>query len=235
MTTTPPSSATQAPAPAAPQVLHLDRAQDDADPVVGLRRRLTTALALAAPPLLVLGNALMPALPRDPAQAVAAVPAVADRYLAAALMYALASLLHVPFVLALWRVGTRRGAWLRFGGGAVLVLAMVLNALSLVLWGYLLWGSARAGLPDELQVRLGAALDGSAATLPVSFLAVPLAVLGMLALAAGLLRSRVVPHWAVGLWVVGVLASASVGAGPLALVGLVGAAGGAVLVLSTRR
>jgi hypothetical protein len=213
------------------ETLDVSGARDDGpDPSANLRQALTTGLALAAPVLLVASNALLPDLPRDTPEMIAAFPDIADRYLTAALMYSLASLLYVPFVLALWRTGTARGAWLRFGGGAVLMVGMLSNALSLSTWGYLLWGSARTGLDPAAQERLLTLLDGSAAALPISFLAIPLAVLGMLTLAAGVLRARAVPAWAPWLWIVGTTLTAGVGAGPLALLGLVGAAGSAVCI-----
>lgn len=237
MTTSPsrPTARTAAARPSPATNPPLDGRDLGSDPTIRLRHALTTALALSAPSLLVIGNALLPELPRDPAAAVAALPAVADRYLAAAMVYALASLFYVPFVLALWRIRTARGAGLRFAGGVTLVVGMVSSALSLTTWGYLLWGSESSGLASDQLVRLMSLLDTSAAALPISFTATTVAVLGMLVLAVGVLRSGVVPTWAVLLWVVGTVLTALAGAGPLALTGLVGAAGSAVCVWTSRR
>lgn len=44
------------------------------------------------------------------------------------LLYALASLLLVPLVIALWRIDVRRGGVLRFIGGVLLMIGAVGNA-----------------------------------------------------------------------------------------------------------
>ena len=77
---------------------------EDVDPTRDVRRRLTLAAAVVAPVGFVLSNVLLPHLPTKTAQVVPKLPAVIDRLLTAHLLYALASLLFVPFVVAVWRL-----------------------------------------------------------------------------------------------------------------------------------
>ena len=209
--------------------------QEDDDRFRRARRFILAALAAAAAPLLVLSNALLPPLPQEPAQMLAALPPLADRWLGVTLLYAVASLLHLPLVVALWNIRTRRGSLLRLIGGCLVIVAMVSNALSLSTWGYLLWGVSTAGLDSGTVVRMLTLMDASMLTLPVSWLAIPVAVLGLFVLSAGVLRSRIVPAWAPWMLITGTVISAAVGAGPLALLGLIGAAGAVGMVRGALR
>ncbi|PPK94637.1 hypothetical protein CLV92_107140 [Kineococcus xinjiangensis] len=213
---------------------HLVR-EEDGDRFRGARRAALAVLAAAAVPLVVLSNALLPPLPEEPALALAALPPLADRWLAVTLLYAVASLLYLPFVVVLWGLRARRGSLLRLVGGCLVVVATVSNALSLSTWGYLLWGTSAAGLERGAVLRVLAVMDGSAMTLPISWLAIPVAVLGLLLLTAGVARSRAVPAWAPWTFVIGTVVSAAVGAGPMALLGVVGAAGAVGMVRAAAR
>lgn len=212
----------------------------DADEQVGeasndttrdLRRGLTTVLGAAAAPLLVLSNVLLPTLPNKAADVVVKAPPVVGQLIAAHLVYIVASLLFIPFTLALWRIPGRRGSVLRLVGGSLTIIGMLSNALGEATDGYLLWGVVRAHVDPAAQVRLLDLLDKSNVALPVSFLAIPVAVLGALLLTAGVLRAKVVPAWAPWTLIVGAVISAGAGVGVSALLGVVFAVGGAATVL----
>lgn len=212
---------------------------DVADPTVLVRRRAAVVLGAVASPLLVAANAWLPSLGESAKEAVTTLQAdlgTADRFLAAQLVYALASLLFIPFVVVLWRNTAARGRVLRLVGGALLIVAMLSNALSLTLMGYLLWLGARGGADLDSLVRMLTFSESSSATLPVSFIAIPAAVLGLLVLAAGVLQSRSLPRFAPWLMIVGTVVFAAAGPGVMALLLGVPFAVGAttVVVLSDR-
>ncbi|MBO1755692.1 hypothetical protein [Allobranchiibius sp. CTAmp26] len=126
----------------------------DSDPTRALRAATTTVLAVAAPVLFTLSNVALPDLGGSTANVVAHIPAVADRLLAVHLVYALASLLLVLLAVALWRIDTRRGAVLRYVGGALLIVGGISNALGEVVDGYLAWGMHHATVDSAAQVRV---------------------------------------------------------------------------------
>lgn len=215
---------------------YLDRTEADDDPTRFLRRRAMVWAAVAAPALFIAGSALTPSLPSKTEQVVPKLPPVADRLLAAHLVVTVASLLFLPFAMALWRVPARRGAVLRLTGGLLLVVGMISNALGETTDAYTAWAGVRVGLDPAAQIRLLDKLDSSAAGLPISFLAVPVSILGLILLAVGVLRARVVPLWAPVLLLVGLALSGVVPDGPLGgILGLGFVAGGAATVLLVDR
>lgn len=190
------------------------------DRATAVRSRMTLALAVAAGPLLVVANALIPELGRDAAGAVATLgadPAVAQRFLWSQLLYATASLFFLPLTLLVWRTQVRRGSVLRLTGGLLVVVGMVSNALSLTVWAYLLRMGTGSGVEDGALVDMLAFGEGGLEQLPISYLAIPVAVLGIVLLGIGLLRAAVVPAWAPVLLVVGGVAAGAGGAGVRAL------------------
>ena len=210
-----------------------------ADPTARVRRRTAVVLGAVAGPLLVAANAWIPSLGESAREAVTTLEAdssTADRFLVAQLAYALASLLFIPLVLVVWRDTAARGRVLRLIGGTLIVIAMVANALSLTLWGYLMWLGARGGADEDSLVRMMTFSDSSAATLPVSFIAIPIAVLGLLVLGAGVLRSGSLPRWAPWLLIVGtvIFAAAQPGVAGL-LLGVPFAVGATMVVVLSNR
>jgi hypothetical protein len=145
-------------------------------------------------------------------------------------VYALASLLLVPFVLALWRVSTRRGSVLRLIGGQLLIAGAVGNGLGEGVLAYSAWGMHGAGVPAAAQIRYFDLLDSSNAALPIGFVAIPVLSLGLLLLVLGVLLARVVPVWLPVAVIIGAAASGFVGTGPVAAVGLLWALSGAATV-----
>lgn len=213
-----------------PSITHLEL-----DPTSRLRAVTTTVLAVAAPVLFTVSNVWLPSLTGSTARVVAHVPAVANRLLASHLLYALASLLMIALAVALWRIDVRRGSVLRLVGGVLLIVGGVSNALGEVTDGYLAWGMHRGAVEAAAQVRTLDILDKSSAGLPISFLAIPLLVFGLLLLLAGVLRARVVPAWLPILTVVAALVSGAGGVGPGALLGLGWSAGCAAIVVLVAR
>jgi hypothetical protein len=200
---------------------YLDLPEPDGDPTRRLRRRATVWAAVAAPALFIAGSSLSPKLPSKVAEVVPKLPPIADRLLAAHLLVSLASLLFLPFTVALWRIPARRGAALRFAGGLLLMIGMVSNALGETTDAYAAWDGVRSSVDPATQVRLLEKLDSSAAGLPISFLAIPVALLGLVLLTVGVLRSRLVPIWAPIVLLVGLALSGVVSAGPVgAILGL---------------
>ena len=208
----------------------------DADPTRRARRAATTWLAAAGAVLFTLSNVAKPELTGSTADVVAHIPAVADRLLAAQLLDALASLLLILLAVALWQIDVRCGAVLRLIGGVLLVVGAVTNALGEVVDGYVAWSLHYGAVDGAAQVRVLNLLDGSVATLPISYLAIPVLSIGLIILMVGVLLARVVPWWLPALTIVGGVAAGFVGSGAPALVGLVWSiAAAAVVVLAARR
>ena len=216
-------------------VLEPDELRQDLDPTRAWRFGLTTVLAAAAPVLFTLSNVVMPVLHGSNASVVAHIPPVAGRLLATKLSYALSSLLLVFLAVAIWRVSERRGAILRFGGGVLLIVGAVSNALGEVVYGYSAWAMHHAGIAQAGQVRVFSLLDNSAAALPVSFLAIPVMSIGLVLAMVGVLRAGTVPWWLPALVIVGGIASGFAGDGMLSLVGLIWSVAVAVIVVQIAR
>ena len=216
-------------------VLEPDAIRPDGDPTRPWRFGVMTAVAAAAPLLFTLSNVFLPPLHGSNASVVAHIPAVANRLLAAKLVYALGSLLLIALAVAIWRIDTRRGAVLRFSGGVLLIIGAVSNALGEVVDGYFAWGMHHAAIPAVGQVRLFDLLDHSSAALPVSFWAIPVMSLGLVLAMVGLLQARVLPWWLPTAVIVGGLISSFFGSGAAALIGLIWSVAAAGLVILLAR
>ncbi len=208
---------------------------DTDDAAVALRTRLTTALALLAAPLLVLSNVLLPSLPGDARQVVDTIAPITERLLAVQLLYAVASVCFVPFVVAVWRLRARRGSIPRLVGGGVVILGMTANGWSEAVKGYLTWAMAGAGVEPAAQARTLSELDALPESLPISWWVIPFTVAGLVVLAIGIARARVVPLWAPLALVAGTVAMSVSGTGPRSLVGLVMVAGATGCIVRSDR
>lgn len=178
---------------------------------------LAIATVVLAPLGIVLGNALHPVVAgSEPADLLRAVSEDPGRWIFAKLVYAAGSLLLVPAMAAV--LSLRRGG-LVLVGATLAGLGAACNALSQALLGYTVYTSASLGLPDGPTEQLVRGFDELGLVgLPVSFASIPVLVVGLLVLAIGVLRSGTAPRSVGALLVVGVLASAAVQAGPIALV-----------------
>lgn len=198
--------------------------------------RLVLALAVAGPVLLLAGGVAGPDLGGSNAQVLARVPQVAGQLLTAHLLNTAGSFAYVATVLVTMRVRARAGSVLRLIGGIVAIVGFLSNALGEVLDGYTAWAGAAAHIPGAVQARLFDVLDASPAALPVSWLAIPVLVVGGIVLWVGVLRAhRVVPLWAPITAIVGAALSAAAGSGVLALLGVVGVVGAVATALLADR
>ena len=176
---------------------------------------------LAAPVLLFVGYALHPDLPEDTASALADVAEGRGRYLGAKLLVAIGALGLAPLVAAVARrvVTSGRGGGLAVAGAALTIVGTVFNAFSLFSFGYLLWFATASGVSPEAGVAfVDASEEEGLATLPVSFLSVPVFAAGLLLVAAALWRCGRVPRWVPVLLVVGNVLASAIGVGPLMLI-----------------
>lgn len=201
-----------------------------------VRRRFAVVLGVAAPVLLLIGTALTPRLSGSNAAVLAHLPQVADQLLAAHLLNTAASFAYLATVLVTWRIPDRAGSVLRLIGGAIVIVGFLSDAAGEVLDGYAAWAGAKAGVPAAVQARMFDYLDAAPAALPVSWLAIPVAMVGGLLLWIGVLRAhRSVPMWAPIVAILGTLVTAVLPTGPLALLGIVGTAGSVAVTLYAAR
>lgn len=234
----PTASAPASPGPTASGPTVLDPAEVVARPLASdvVRHRLALGLAMAGPILLLAGTVASPDLGGTNAQVLASVPPVAGQLLIAHLLNTAGSLAYVVTVLVTLSIPVRAGSVLRLIGGVIAIGGFISNALGEVLDGYAAWAGAVAHVPPAVEARLFDVLDAAPAALPVSWLAIPVAVLGGIVLWIGALRAhRVVPLWAPVAAIVGAVISALVPIGPLALLGIVGAVGAMATALLADR
>jgi hypothetical protein len=192
---------------------------------------LAAAVMVAAPALIVAGNGLHPVVDGQSASAlldvVAAGPA---RWLIAKLTYAAGSLL---LIVALASVVRLRPGGVVLVGSVLAGIGTGCNALSQALFGYTAYAAVRVPVDRSAAAALLDGFDGlGPAALPVSFVSVPVMVLGLLVVGVGLLVTRAVPRVTAVVLLVGVVAGALVQAGPLSL--LAGAPLVAAFVLLAR-
>lgn len=176
---------------------------------------------LAAPVLLFVGYALHPDLPEDTASALADVGDGRGQYLAAKLLVAVGALGLAPLVAAVARrvIASGRGRGLAIAGAALTIVGTAFNAFSQFAFGYLLWFATASDVSREAgEAVVSASEEEGLATLPVSFLSVPVFAVGLLLVAAALWRSGRVPRWVPILLVVGNVLASAIGVGPLMLI-----------------
>jgi hypothetical protein len=198
-------------------------------------RSAVRLLLLAGPVLLFSGYALHPDLPEEAAAAVSEVADARGTTLAAKLLVAVGALIMVPLVLQVRRhTAPGRGRSMVTAGAALVTVGMASNALSQATYGYLLWWVTDADVSRAAGVQVAeVATTETAATLPVSFLAVPVFAIGLLLLATGLWRARSVPGWAPVVLAVGTVAAAALPVGwPMLVVGVPITAAFAAILLS---
>ncbi len=180
------------------------------------------SLALLTGPVLVfLGYALHPDLPEDTASVLADVAGGRGRFLGAKLLVTLGALGLVPLIAVIARrvVTSGRGGGLAVAGAALTIVGTTLNALSQFTFGYLLWFATAPGVSPEAGIAVvDASEEEGLATLPVSFLSVPVFAVGLLLVAAALWRCGRVPRWVPVLLVVGNVLASAIAVGPLMLV-----------------
>lgn len=179
-------------------------------------RRALVALPLAlAPAMQTASAAVHPHLHGEILDVVAADPAAWQRMHLIAALAAMGYLVGLPALAALPR---RRGSLLVTVGAVVAVLGSLCLAIGFVAEAHMLPLLAQSGLEREAALAL---TDAEEASLPFQLIGagLPLAGIGQLLLAVGLIRSRVVAWWKPALVVAGLLTSLPVPVGnPLAAV-----------------
>lgn len=176
---------------------------------------------LAAPALLFVGYALHPDLPEDTASALADVADGRGQLLGAKLLVALGALGLAPLIALVARrvIASGRGAGLAVAGAGLTIVGTTFNALSQATFGYLLWFATATGVSREAGLAVvRASEEEGLATLPISFLSVPVFAVGLLLVAAALWRCGQVPRWVPVMLVVGNVLASAIGVGPLMLV-----------------
>lgn len=180
--------------------------------------RTALAVGLAAAPLFLVGQALLPSLPMDLPSAYAAMAEDRERVLAARLVTGLGAFLFLPAVLALARLVPRdaRGRRTLLTGAALAAVGTSFNGLSQVAQGYGTHAATAPGVdPTSGQVVVGA-LGTGLSGLPIGYWSVPVFAVGLLVVAVALLLSRRVGAvWPSVLLVGLLLAFATAGTGPL--------------------
>jgi hypothetical protein len=170
-------------------------------------RRVLLALAVAAAPLLQLAGMLPhPALPEDPAQALAVVAEDAGEWFWIHVVAASSAALSIVAMLTLAGLVRRRGAGLATTGAVLAVLGGAALAIAFGAEAQLWSLAADPSLDRAAMVEL-VALEHDSPGLALLMAGFPLAGIGSLLVMAGLLRSGTVPRWQPGLVVVGLLAS----------------------------
>jgi hypothetical protein len=179
-------------------------------------------LLLAGPALLFAGYALHPDLPEEAADIVREVVDVRNTFLIARLLVVVGALIMIPLVLYVRRTLTPdRGRAVMTVGAGLVTIGMASNAVSQATYGYLLWWLTEPDISEAAGIQVAeVATAESFATLPVSFLSVPLFALGLLLVAAGLWRARSAPIWVPVVLAVATVAGGAIGVGwPMLVVG----------------
>jgi hypothetical protein len=173
-------------------------------PVSRRRRRLAASSLIAAPLVLLAGELLYPPFQRDPAQQLALVAANLDRWYLAHLLSLIGFALLVPGLLGLTQlVGQRRAALADLGGALALLGVLALTGL-LSLDGFGVWQMAQQAADRAEMAALLDRIFTSPGVVPLVVVALAFPV-GLLVLALGLYRAKVVPAWTAGLVAVGVV------------------------------
>jgi len=174
--------------------------------------------AVAGALLFYVGQALLPSMPDDLDRAYAAMVEHRDRLMAARLATSAGAFLFVPAALGLARLIPQRGRGSRLllAGAALFGIATFSNALSQAVAGYATWDATATGFDPTSGRTIVDTIESGIVALPLGFWSIPAFALGLLLMAAALIRSRWVPVWQPVLLAFGtVLAGALAGVGPL--------------------
>lgn len=175
------------------------------------------AAMVAAPLLIVIGNALHPVVAANSVDALLdTVAASPGRWILAKVLYAFGSLLLIPALGSVVRISPRPAVLI----GAVLAgIGTGCNVMSQALTGYTAYSVIDLGIDRGAGAALLTGYDKlGAAGLPVSYAGVPVLLLGMIVVGVALIVNRDVPRTAAILLLVGTVAAGLAQAGPLALI-----------------
>lgn len=187
-----------------------------AGPAPARTRRLPTAVGIAGVLLFVIGQALFPALDRDPDLAFAQMLAARDQLIAARLCTVAGAFALLATVRPLGSLAPGRGRTVMVVGLTMYAAGTFLNGLSQAVNGYAAWATTAPGIDHAAAMPALLEIDAGVVGLPVAYWSIPLFGLGVLTVGVALLIAGSTPRWMPLLLLVGaVLAFATAGLGPI--------------------
>lgn len=165
---------------------------------IGCMKTFETRMAglslIAAPALLLAGNAIDPSASDDAAARLPEISAHPARYVAAGYLMVLAAWAFVPGLIALWRMF--RGPRLTLGQvGAALLLIGTMTTIAFFGFGVYEYEAATSGLDPGQMARLADNAEAAAIAIPLLVVFLVGVVIGSLVVAWSLWRQRVVAGW----------------------------------------
>lgn len=183
---------------------------------VAMSARVLGVGAVAAPVLFLVGQALLPELPDDVAQAFDAIAAQRGRVLASGLLTSVGAFLFVaavPVLAALVAPG-RRGAGVLRIGLALFGIGAFFDAVGEAVQTYAIDAATHPGVSRDAGLTVVQHLGTGVAGWLIGFWSIPVLAVGLVVAAVGLLRASWRPIWLPILLIVGVvLAMAFAGQG----------------------
>jgi hypothetical protein len=161
-------------------------------------RDLTRTLAgwslIVAPALLLLWNAIDPAVSDHAAKRLTQIADTGPRYIAAGYLSFVGALAFVPGLLGLWRLF--RGPRLTLGQvGAGLMLIGIVTTIAFFGFGISEYEAAQSGHDPTQMAKLADSVESSGVVIPLFIVFVVGSVVGTLIVAWSLWRRRIVPRW----------------------------------------
>lgn len=183
-----------------------------------VRGRCAVGSAVVGSVLFLAGQALLPQTPDGVAKAFPVIVAHRDRFMAAHLLTAAGGFLLVLVMavfLGLAAAGRPGGRIVRVGA-ALFGVGTFFNALDYVAEGYAAYAATSPRVDDAAGLAVLREFGTGAVGVPLGFWSIPALAIGLIVVAAGLLRGHVVPAWQPILLIVGVLlAMVFAGRGPI--------------------
>lgn len=169
-----------------------------------LRKTITGVCLIAAPLLLLIGEAIHPDDKSNAADELALVADNLGRWYAAHLVELIAFALMIPAVLGLAHLIHERKPGLAYTGGGLSLIGIVAVAAVIGADGFAGYFVAEAGAGSPTAVAVFDSLMESGRMIPV-YIATLLVGIGLIVTAVGLYRSQVVAPWSAGAIALGAL------------------------------
>lgn len=187
------------------------------------RKMVAAFCMVAAPALLLLGMVIHPERATDEAAQLAIAADNLDAWYAAHIIALAAIVLAVPAVLGLMHMLREREVALGHIGGGLAVLGLMALTALVTIDGLVVWQMATAGASPVMVALYQSFTDTAGILIPVFVLSLGFAV-GMVALAVGLYRARVVQSWMAVFAAIGAVCLAVAGPAASDVLAIVGAA-----------